>query len=230
MSVQLAQFILDKLALVEASLHYTVGTETVRCWIEDFNSSIALKQNDPIEIFNKARVSYPGTKKGNETEFKNFIKHKDWKTVLLVLSAAIENQKKIRVTKTQRSEFVAPWKNFQTWINGRCWEEEEQANEELMVNISTHNKTDLEYALRLFNGFNKAFPENKIMLAQKKVSEWVPFVEELIQTRQYNPDQISKVANFAVNDQFWRPVIIDAEALCKNFEKIKSKMLHGKSE
>ncbi len=75
-----------------------------------------------ILFFNEARKIFPSTKRGNQTEFDNFVKkHKDWKKVLPLLKPAIEQQIQIREKTTG---FVPNWKNFQTWINNRCWEEE----------------------------------------------------------------------------------------------------------
>ena len=77
------------------------------------------------QVFEEFRKCYPGVKRGLSTEFENFKKkHSDWATVLPTLSALLEIQKKIRQTKANNSEFVPEWKNLQTWINQRCWEEE----------------------------------------------------------------------------------------------------------
>lgn len=75
------------------------------------------------EIFNEAREKFPGTKRGNNTEFENFKKHKDWKDILPLLLPAIENQIKYR-TSIPSDKFIPEWKNFKTWIYQRCWEEE----------------------------------------------------------------------------------------------------------
>ena len=75
-------------------------------------------------IFEKFRQKYLGNKKGNETEFNNFCKHKDWKEVLLLLEPAIDNQILERQKKIDNKQFVPEWKHLQTWINKRCWEEE----------------------------------------------------------------------------------------------------------
>jgi hypothetical protein len=83
------------------------------------------KKEYNMSIFDLARKKYPGTKKGNETEFENFCKkHKDWEEVLPNLLSSIENQIAVREKKKIRAEFVPEWKHFRTWINGRCWEEE----------------------------------------------------------------------------------------------------------
>lgn len=77
-----------------------------------------------IYVFDEARKIYPGTKRGNQTEFENFFKkHKDWKEVLPLLKPAIEKQITWR-KNAKGSDFVPAWKNFKTWINNRCWEDE----------------------------------------------------------------------------------------------------------
>lgn len=64
---------------------------------------------------------------GNETEWKNFVKKtKDWKTVLMILPIALQGQIGAREKKHRAGMFVPEWKNLQTWINNRCWEEETQ--------------------------------------------------------------------------------------------------------
>ena len=74
------------------------------------------------DTFNRARILFGGTKRGNDTEFENFKKkHSDWKNVLPLLEPAINAQIGWRKNYTG---FVPEWKNFQTWINQRCWEDE----------------------------------------------------------------------------------------------------------
>jgi hypothetical protein len=76
-------------------------------------------------VFDEFRKKYPGIKRGLDTEFDNFKKkHKDWKLVVKILLQKIEKQIEDRHNKKARKEFVPEWKNLQTWINQRCWEEE----------------------------------------------------------------------------------------------------------
>lgn len=76
-------------------------------------------------LFEEARKIYLGTKRGLQTEFDNFIqKHEDWQKVLSLLKPAVERQIAVRKRKKAANEFVPSWKNFKTWINNRCWEEE----------------------------------------------------------------------------------------------------------
>lgn len=75
-----------------------------------------------FELF---RNSYPGTKRSYEIEFSNLKKkHKDWKEIVPKLCNALDIQKAARDTIANAAGFVAPWKNLQTYINQRAWEEE----------------------------------------------------------------------------------------------------------
>lgn len=77
------------------------------------------------EAFERARKAYPSTaKRGHDTEWANFRKkHKDWREAVVDLEPAIRIQIQERILKARAKEFVAPWKNFQTWINQRYWEQ-----------------------------------------------------------------------------------------------------------
>ena len=78
-----------------------------------------------ISTFDIARIAYRkhGTVKGLGTEFSNFKhRYKDWGKILPLLLPAIEKQ--IAWRKDAGGDFRPCWKNFQTWINQRCWEDE----------------------------------------------------------------------------------------------------------
>lgn len=78
-------------------------------------------------IFDKARKLYPGRKRGLATELDNLRKkHTDWQAVLPEIEKAIQQQINWRrsVIDSDPQAFVPEWKNLQTWINQRCWEEE----------------------------------------------------------------------------------------------------------
>lgn len=75
-----------------------------------------------FEIF---RMSYPGTKRGLDTEFNNLVKkHEDWREVVPQLLDKLSYQIHARDQMVQKKGFVPQWKNLQTWINNRCWEDE----------------------------------------------------------------------------------------------------------
>jgi len=88
-----------------------------------------IKLKEYMLIFDEARKLYPGTKGGLDTEFANFTYHCehplkklpkiDWRKILPLLKPAIENQ--IEWRKHPRGDFRPAWKNFQRWINKRCW-------------------------------------------------------------------------------------------------------------
>ncbi len=88
---------------------------------------------DSLEFLNfqSAIKKYPGSKGGVETEFINYQKkHKDWKEVVVLIEPAIdkevEHRKKVKsqVDAKMAGVHLAPWKNYSTWINNRCWEQE----------------------------------------------------------------------------------------------------------
>jgi hypothetical protein len=84
-----------------------------------------IEQKEQKELFNTFRKKYPGTKRGNETEFNNFIKkNKNWKNILPILADTIDKQIENKKTLKEIGKFVPEWKHLQTWINKKCWEEE----------------------------------------------------------------------------------------------------------
>ena len=86
------------------------------------------KLKDELVIFDEFRKLYGGKKNGNETEFSKFIKvTSDWRNVLPDLKAIVETQINIRNMKKANNVFCPEWKNLSTWINNRCWEEEESS-------------------------------------------------------------------------------------------------------
>jgi len=74
-----------------------------------------------FEIFRK---NYPGTKRGLDTEFKTFQKHKDWKQVLPLLDKKLSRQIEVKAINKANGVFVPEWKNLKTYLNQRAWEEE----------------------------------------------------------------------------------------------------------
>ena len=85
-------------------------------------------ENENINIskekFEFARKIYPGIKRGLDTEFDNYKKHKDWKGCLELLLPAIKKQIDFKKNAVAMKEFVPEWKHFKTWIYNRSWEEE----------------------------------------------------------------------------------------------------------
>lgn len=92
----------------------------------DFRKSVGDKTvrflEGELTEFDKFRRLYPGKKRGNDTEFKNFRKHKDWREVLPHLCSILTVQAKQRDRDKFNNKFVPEWANLQTWINQRRWE------------------------------------------------------------------------------------------------------------
>jgi len=85
-----------------------------------------LDNNNIYKIaFEKARILYPGSKRGLDTEFDNFKKkNKNWSEILPLIEPAIQREIIHKTHLKNSGQFCPAWKNFQTWINGRCWEQE----------------------------------------------------------------------------------------------------------
>lgn len=100
--------------------------------------------------FEAARLAYPGTKNGLDTEFKNFIwrgthpveqkQNKEGfgvkfkpEEIAPILLENVKRQKHEREVLKSRNQFAAPWKNFQTWINHNWWAAE-------LVEVKKHVK------------------------------------------------------------------------------------------
>jgi len=92
---------------------------------ENDNENKDIKEDDNKNKFDLFRTKYPGTKRGNETEYNNFIKkHGDWKDILPLLSDIIDKQIAHKKEMEEAKMFVPEWKHLSTWINNRGWEEE----------------------------------------------------------------------------------------------------------
>ncbi len=106
-----------------------LGKIEIEIEIEDENENEKENENENesknyLLAFDEFRKLYPGTKRGLQTEFKNFVKkHKDWRDILPLLKQRLEYQIQARRVRAERKLFVPEWKNLQTWINQRCWED-----------------------------------------------------------------------------------------------------------
>lgn len=93
---------------------------------ENANEDIVFNIKELEEKFENFRKQYQGKKLGLEKEFENFKKkHKDWKQVIDKLMPALQAEINWRKNKVG---FVPEWKNLQTWLNQRCWEQEFEAS------------------------------------------------------------------------------------------------------
>ena len=105
------------------------ANETQSIWQTTPNNNDNNENKEYMSIFEGFRSIYPGTKRGLETEFKELKKHSDWKTVLPLLTPALNNEIRHKQALIANNEFCASWKNLKTWLNGRCWEQEIKATE-----------------------------------------------------------------------------------------------------
>jgi hypothetical protein len=104
--------------------------------------------------FDEARKAYIGTKRGLLIEFDNFKKrHKDYKEVIDLLKPAIELEIEHKTYLKEKGRFVPEWKNFATWIDQRCWEQEFPKNEfmEKEQTLEEKSKYMLEFIKTLNN-------------------------------------------------------------------------------
>ena len=76
-------------------------------------------------VFDEFRRAYPGTKRGLDTELGNLKKkHDDWQLIIPILENALKMQYFAKEQNRAGGNFVPEWKNLQTYINQRAWEEE----------------------------------------------------------------------------------------------------------
>jgi len=77
------------------------------------------------QMFKEFWTVYPGTKRGVDVEFGNFIKKykKEWRTILPLLKNRLDYQFKAKQIRKSKGWFVPEWKFMSTWINNRGWEE-----------------------------------------------------------------------------------------------------------
>jgi len=100
------------------------------------------------DIFEEARKIYKGTKRGCNTEFEVFIKHKDWQEVLPMLKAAIQREIQYIEGLKKEGKFAPEYKHFKTWLNQRCWE-----NEFLSADNKIINETELKRKKAMINQY-----------------------------------------------------------------------------
>ena len=78
-----------------------------------------------MEMFNQFRLIYPGSKRGNETEFNDLLKwHPDWEKIVPDLKRRLLKQISDRELMKQADMFIPPWKMLKTYLHNRSWEEE----------------------------------------------------------------------------------------------------------
>jgi len=88
-------------------------------------------------------------------------------------------------------------------------------------NSKSDRSTCINYtAKKLHIALANEFPNN-YDVANASVLDWKIPVKELIVKRKYTPDQVFTIANFAMDHDFWKKIVLDSKSLTKNFEKIK---------
>lgn len=99
-----------------------------------------LSLNTPTvkDIFDEFRRMYPGTKRGLDVEFSNFVKKypKNYFNLVNQLMPNLLRQINEKKEQSKNNTFVANWKNLQTYINQQAWTEEftVQYNNDLYAN------------------------------------------------------------------------------------------------
>jgi hypothetical protein len=90
------------------------------------------------DIFDEFRKMYPGTKRGLDVEFSNFVKKypKNYFNLVNQLMPNLLRQINEKKEQAKNNTFVANWKNLQTYINQQAWTEEftVQYNNDLYAN------------------------------------------------------------------------------------------------
>ena len=66
----------------------------------------------------------------------------------------------------------------------------------------------------------KTFPDNRD-LPLVELGKWKESIKPLIVEKKYTPEQIGKVATFALESEFWKIKCVKIEAFIRNFEQIK---------
>jgi len=79
---------------------------------------------DAEKTFEEARKLFPGTKRGHNTEWTTFKKHRDYQSVVGLLVPAIKRETDTKSALRSSRTFCPEWAHFQTWINQRRWESE----------------------------------------------------------------------------------------------------------
>jgi len=101
--------------------------------------SVGLQPTDEKgKEFERFRQLYPGTKRGFATEYGNFQrKHEDWMIAIPKLVGAITAEMEWHRHLKKVGAFCPEYKNMQTWINQRCWEQ--VLNKDQMQNGKNRN-------------------------------------------------------------------------------------------
>ena len=104
------------------------------------------------EQFEVVRKLYPGTKRGLGNEYANFIKKGKKpiagfakytaKQIVPLLKDAINYQINYRKWAVGKDIWIPQWKNFQTWVNNQCWEEEHPDFDDVLLDSEHEEETN----------------------------------------------------------------------------------------
>ncbi len=155
---------MDKAIIKHGVKHTAKQTKTIGQSTGQSNSTIDKPltiNQEPInkeqEVFDVFRVLYQGKKRGNETEFNYFKKHKDWKACLLLLKTGLEKEIAWRKSQElQQAKFIPSWKDLKTWIYNRCWEQEFQGAKMSIEKAPTAVKNKIAFPDFYDEDFEKA--------------------------------------------------------------------------
>lgn len=121
--------------------------------------------------FDYFRQSYPGKKNGLNSEFENFCKkNQNWIQCVELLMPALTKEIDNRIHREEFGKFNPEWKNLQTWINKRCWEQEHESlptSPEQIKNHPKYNK-NLQYAIE--NADKNLIPLNTQQIEYKQIT------------------------------------------------------------
>jgi len=131
-----------------------------------------VKLKDKIEVFENFRKTYPGKKRGLDTEFDNFQKkHSDWKRVVEILKPAVEQQITERKKLKSANRFVPEWKHLRTWINQRCWEESTEFLEQREKKQVNEKKQRQKQLRQQYAGYFKTAKAKAMLQLRKDESQ-----------------------------------------------------------
>ena len=103
---------------------------------KDTNKNDNNDKNQYLSIFGAFRTQFPGTKRGEEVEFRNFIK-KNKPEIVHLLLPALEKEINHKNKLASQGKFVPIWKNLSTWIDKKSWEEEYPGDKSQINNLNT---------------------------------------------------------------------------------------------
>ena len=136
-------------------------------------SAVTSPSDEIPEEFLEAYKLYPGTK-SRAQNFKVFKKAKDWKEALPKLKPAIQLEIKVKNDLKSKSQFCPEWKNFNTWLNKRCWEDEYEG-----YDINDTNSKDVIDLSFLEEHERWQYDRHLIVSGQERANQYLQRVKDL---------------------------------------------------